>query len=252
MKTSPFLPLSPFRVDSVSPLITAMDLYELDPLTLNLVVQMHLEDLQGLADTANRKGKGREGEVPDFLVATETYRTELSTYAQLLSDRAMSRSIALAVDLDADAIRGLEIEEAREARDRELAFVLSGKRDPQASFPDSWSGAATHTQSEELADKMGALGINAIDIISFASPDHAESSSWAATRKPAASGAYREQRECVACGDKFPLSAVITTACLHGYCRDCIRSLFQASFKDECMSNAIVPALSWRNTRISH
>lgn len=52
----------------------AMELHDLDLLILRVLVQIQLDDLRGLLNaTADRKGKGRAGDVSDASVATSNY-----------------------------------------------------------------------------------------------------------------------------------------------------------------------------------
>ncbi|KAK4188586.1 hypothetical protein QBC35DRAFT_522767 [Podospora australis] len=218
-----------------------MDLNDLDPLTLSLILQMQLDDLRDLAESANKKGKGRDGEVPDFTVAIETYRTDLSGHAQILADRAMSSSIARAVNHDGDAIRALQAEEDRDAHDREMALRLSGRPMPDGAATPR--GNAQPYLTDEMMDKMKALGLHPTDE-DRSSSSPAESSSWAATRRPIAalkstnlaSPKKVPKEACVACGDKHHAYNIVTcVGCTHRYCRECIASLFQTAMTDETL-----------------
>jgi len=194
-----------------------MDVHDLDPMTLSLVVQLHLEDLRELEESITRKGKHREGEVTDSVIAIEAYQAELSSNAQLLSDRAMCQSMAQALVLDADVISALEAEEAQTARDRELAHRLS--RNPNA--------ATMPNLCTEMTGKMKILAITTPEDDGFP-PGHAESSSWAASGQ-------QKSITCVSCNDKHCPSNVATCpGCHHEYCRECLQSLFEASMTDEC------------------
>jgi hypothetical protein len=220
-----------------------MELHDLDPLTLSVVVQMHLDDLRDLAENANRKGKGRDGEISDSVAAMESYRIELSSNAQLLSDRAMCQSMARAVALDADEIRALEAEEEQSTRDREFALRLSGRRGPRA--------ATTPNLGDEMAGKMETLVINSQDDDIY-SPGHVESSAWAASRRTKdleenLSG--KKSSACVACGDThYSFNVVTCPGCHHEYCRVCLRSLFEASMTDESAQKPCSPSISSADT----
>ncbi|KAK1749605.1 hypothetical protein QBC47DRAFT_333427 [Echria macrotheca] len=199
-----------------------MDLHYLDPMTLSMVVQLHLEDLRELEKSITGKGKHREGEVLDSIVAIEAYQTELSSNAQLLSDRAMCQSMAQAVVLDADAIRAFEAEETQTVRDRELACRLAGIQDPTATTPNL---------GIEMTGKMKALAIDAPED-GIIPPGHAESSAWAASRQPK----NLQSIACVSCTEKHYRSNIATCpGCHHDYCGECLRSLFQASMADESL-----------------
>ncbi|KAK0666973.1 hypothetical protein QBC41DRAFT_396779 [Cercophora samala] len=207
-----------------------MDLGNLDPATLRLVVQMHLDDLNALGETVSRKGKGRAGEKPDFDVAIEGYRDELLRASQLLSDEVISQSIARAVIQDAGALQALEAEEQRAASDREMALQLSGMKNLSKSTAFRPSTPAV---DEETLRRLEALWITPDTAASFG---QAESSTWASTRKPEGLGQNTKKRECVACNDLYySFDMVSSSGCAHNYCRECIESLFRSAMLDETL-----------------
>ncbi|KAK4204522.1 hypothetical protein QBC40DRAFT_303409 [Triangularia verruculosa] len=207
-----------------------MELSDLDPPTLRLVVQMHLDDINALTKTASQKGKGRAGEKPDSVIAFEEYQNNLLRTSQLLSDEVLSRSIARAVKEDADALRALQAEEQRAASDRELALRLSGVRDPSSS---TTSRPETPALDEEALRKLEALWISPENA---ASTWHAESSTWASSRKQKVLGESKKDKMCVACNDLYySFDIVSSKGCGHDYCRECIQSLFQSSIMDETL-----------------
>ncbi|KAK4445275.1 putative RING finger protein [Podospora aff. communis PSN243] len=202
---------------------------ELDPLTLGLVLQLQLQDLEELAQNIQRKGKGRQGEASDSVAAIEIFRHELSSCAQLLSDKAMCQSIAHAVDMDGDAIRTFVEEEERAISDRELALLLSGVRKPRAS--GNGTSAPTPSLSDRMFDMIKTLAVRPRGCPASESDTHAESSTWAASRPP-----QTTTGTCLACCDEFPLfKGVSCMGCSHHYCPDCIESLFRASITDETL-----------------
>ncbi|KAK4665050.1 uncharacterized protein QC763_510030 [Podospora pseudopauciseta] len=207
-----------------------MDLSGLDHETLRLMVQMQLDDLHALGETARQKGKGHAGEKPDFALAIEGYRDELLRTSQLLADEAISKSITQAVRQDAAVIRALEAEEQRAASDREMAFQLSGTKNPYSS---TIPRPATPALDGETLERLEQLWI---------SPDragtsgHAESSAWASSRKQEVSGENNKKKECVACNNAFfSFDMVNSNGCGHDYCRGCIKTLFQSSILDESL-----------------
>lgn len=112
-----------------------MKLSDLDPETLRVITQLHLEDLQEMEDSRYNKGKGREGDKSDFVTAIETYREDLSDAAQFLSDRAMCQSLTRAAVLDVNQIREHEAEEERAANDRAMALELARGHSQQVAAP---------------------------------------------------------------------------------------------------------------------
>jgi len=207
-----------------------MDVSEIDPETLSLMVQLHLDDLKALKNTVDKKGKGREGEVTDLVVAIEAYQDSLSDHAQILSDQAMSQSIGRAVLLDAETIRALRAEEERDRRDREMALRLSGTRNvgPPAAPGTLWNDK--QSLGKRKAPEVGPANDQR-------SASQAESSSWAANRRQQdSSEEQKAKRSCIACGDEHHrVDTVACTGCSHRYCRGCLESLFQASLKDETL-----------------
>lgn len=215
-----------------------MYLDDLDPQTRDLVIQMQLEDLGALREAAaarNRKGKRRVGEVDDAEAALETYQAELASVVRNLSDHAMCESIARAVISDAGLIEHSLWEEARSARDREMALGMS----PQGAH----RAAKVHVPSIppfvdlSLVEKFQNLQFHPIDG-DRDTAGRAESSTWAASRRqPATNGGKQQQlsKVCVACCDKKYAADVAACPCSHDYCRDCLDSLFRASLTDETL-----------------
>jgi len=202
----------------------AMKLHNLDPLTLRIVVQIHLDDLRELANaTADRKGKGRAGEVSDASVAIEAYQTELSRQAQLLTDISMCRSISDAVAADAEVISTLALQEEREAQDRRMAMQLA---DRIATGDNSTSRPASKTADEDI------YGVPAPSRPTTTT--HAESSLRVATRHNGTSGISSKEPDCVVCGEKH-YSNIVLRECPHTYCRSCLVALFEASTRDEAL-----------------
>ncbi|KAM0460695.1 hypothetical protein ACHAO4_001485 [Trichoderma viride] len=128
--------------------------YEIDQESLNLIIQLQLEDAQSMA-----KGKYREGEAPDFDLALELFNAELESLHAFIHDREMGRSLARAVVNDADIIRELCNEEEQATRDRMLALRgFNGDDvtiddifpDGEPSDTDSLKGA----MSDEMVNKL--------------------------------------------------------------------------------------------------
>ncbi|KAK0624072.1 hypothetical protein B0T14DRAFT_495427 [Immersiella caudata] len=208
-----------------------MAIVELDPLTLNLALQMQLEDLEELAQNMHGKGKSREGEVPDSVAAIEAYRHELSGYAQFLSDKIMCQSIVHAVDMDGDAIRALVADEERAIADREMALLVSGAKKPCPSAADG-SPAPTPSFAWRMLDMTKTLSFRPRGHDAGEPKTPAESSDWAASRP------FEEAMStCLVCRDEFrSIKGVNCVGCAHAYCPDCLESLFRASITDESRS----------------
>ncbi|KHN98270.1 IBR domain containing protein [Metarhizium album ARSEF 1941] len=81
----------------------------LDQASLDLTIELQLEDARKLV-----KGKHRTGETPDGELAAELDKLELESLATFRADQAISRSIARAVLSDAEVIQD-HVEEERQA-----------------------------------------------------------------------------------------------------------------------------------------
>lgn len=195
--------------------------YELDPKSLDLVLQLQLQDVQGLL-----KGKFREGDAPDAELAMEMYKSELESLARCVSDRTMSRSIAQAVELDGDTIRGHAEVEQQATHDREQALSWDTPGGVQSS-----PAPEVAALDDEFLSKLKALYVD-----EYRSSAMAESSSWASKRVNTPTAASSSQyRSCTACGGDVPFFDVARCPCSHEYCRGCIAELFKASISDESL-----------------
>ncbi|KAL2129682.1 hypothetical protein VTI74DRAFT_7448 [Chaetomium olivicolor] len=224
-----------------------------DAQTLSLIIQIQLEDLQEITVAHKPKGKGRAGErdvSDDLIAAVNAYRADLTATAQILADEAMCKSIAIAVETDADLIGTALSEEEQLTRDRELAFELSGQRWSAVARRQNKShmGLMPTTTDEGTLESLRALNISSPSPIQNTSaglffpqadPGQAESSSWAQSRrrdqnvKPPSKSAHRT---CVSCMERHPgFNLTQPLSCGHEYCRDCLRSLFTASLSDETL-----------------
>ncbi|KAL2258808.1 hypothetical protein VTK26DRAFT_7732 [Humicola hyalothermophila] len=207
---------------------------------LELALQLHREDLEGLK--ARQKGKGREGQMDDLELAIQLYEAELESFARVASDQALSRSIARAIRQDADLIGALVQEEEQAYSDRQLAVGLENTgNNPPTIMPSRRASAASVTfPDNQLLARLEAL---------YVSPEEpeehqAESSTWAA-RRLGQGRSGPTMVECASCGDKCPRFDVFRCPCSHDYCRECLESLFRLSMSDEslfpprCCSKAI-------------
>lgn len=70
---------------------------DIDETTLRLIIELQLQDIKSL--TVSAKGKHREGEQLDTIVATYTYKKELELLQQTAHDAMLCRSIADAVKM---------------------------------------------------------------------------------------------------------------------------------------------------------
>lgn len=179
-----------------------------------LILELQLQDVDRLI-----KGKQREGDASDAELAAELYKAELEIMFCLVSDRAMSRSLARAVVLDGDIIAAHADVEQQAEQDREQALTWDtlGQTERQRQPPE--------TIDDEMINKLVCLYME--DVHSKAG----ESSSQAAKR----TGSANRQCRCEACHADFPFFDVLRCPCSHEYCRGCIAELFRASLSDESL-----------------
>lgn len=191
---------------------------EIDQATLDLIIQLELQDTQTLI-----KGKQREGEQSDAELAVELYQLELESFASFYHDHTMSRSIAQAVLEDGELISGHVFEEQQAARDRE--FAINGE------YPEQISRTATPetVMDEEMIKKLTALYIGNYQPPMLGAPSSSQ------IKPTVKSTTATEQRHCVSCMTDVPFFETVQCPCMHEYCRRCIADLFKAAMNDESL-----------------
>lgn len=216
-----------------------------DPRTISTVIQVELDDSAALADLV--KGKQHEGVVTDAEFALELYIQEMRACQDILEDRKMAQSIALAVHRDGRMIYESYQQEDQIARDRTLAMnpgssgveaEACSKSKPQVyadelEAEDAWL-------DDEMLEKIAALYNADVRISNDSSPSlgdensdpQPESSTWASSR---VTNSAPKMGHCVACGDTKDFFEVVRVPCNHEYCRECLESLFRAALKDESL-----------------
>ncbi|KAM3425403.1 IBR finger domain protein [Cercospora zeina] len=223
----------------------------MDPLTLQAIVQMQLED--GGEVAANAKGKQREGTVSDAQVAMQMYMEDLKTCDTFLKDRAMAQSAAMAILQDGNLIAEAYRQEQQAARDREMALRLDARQQGNGSTAAGPAPKQRARQNKrqkkdhkdpwedpEMLEKVAAIYMQAPEkaATSVAAVEHdsdatvAESSAWAASRK---TNSKRPLRACIACAEEKDFFEVVRVPCGHEYCRACLENLFSMSMKDESL-----------------
>lgn len=203
-----------------------MNELNVDSATLQVVLEMQLEDLETISGAS--KGKQRQGEVCDFELALDSYRSEVESQLFLLHDRNICKSIASAVRLDADILNEHIAQEAQASFDRDLALKSTGRVMPTGLTPKQATSAPE--AAADLLNRLEALYVSPPDVLDGSSCQP-ESSSWAAARRePYIS------RSCTACTDDFPIhNLACGSGCSHEYCRKCLRKLFSDALTDESL-----------------
>ncbi|KPM42271.1 hypothetical protein AK830_g4263 [Neonectria ditissima] len=197
--------------------------FDLDPESLELVLQLQLHDLQFLL-----RGKYREGEAPDSELALETYKLELETSACCISDRKMCRSMAQAVELDEHIISALAEAELQATHDRYQALNLDS--------PDAVQ--IKSAPEEAMLDDEFLSRLKTLNGEDEAPPTIAESSGMASKRQYTSTTKIPSQsqyRNCLACSASVLFLELARCPCKHEYCRECIIELFSASTRDESL-----------------
>ena len=97
-----------------------------------LIASLFLEDISSIQDA--RKGKAQDGTpLTDEEVVFQLYAEEADHLLALSRDGILAASIDRAVEADRTLLRAYALSEAQDARDRNMAFYLSGQRPPSAS-----------------------------------------------------------------------------------------------------------------------
>ena len=201
----------------------------MDDETADLMLALHLQDLEDARSTT--KGKGRVGdEASDADLALQLQQEEFEQATVQMTDHRMARSIHRAVQDDGASIVILASQENREATDRDMACRLSGQT-PQtalqlhdlAADEDTISRFSAFNIEDDSEEDTASSG-------SSSESNEAEGSSWAASRKPKRSESH--QRQCVSCRE---YKKVVELPCQHLYCRRCIRHLFADAAVDETL-----------------
>ncbi|KAM3079643.1 hypothetical protein ACMFMG_006056 [Clarireedia jacksonii] len=199
-----------------------------DEQTLALIIDLQLEDLNRYAT----KGKQREGDLSDDALAIQMQKEELDAISTFLSDRRMVRSIAAAVQVDAQVLFDVTSQEIIAIEDHEVAARLS----EGAPMPNTGSLQTDQLQTldDALFTKFQTLHVGRSEL-SIYQPNQdtcdggqAESSSRAVSR--------RERTEtCEACREDVNIFELTRAPCGHVYCRPCLTDLFETAMTDESL-----------------
>ena len=206
--------------------------YEEDDATAALILQLQLTDIDDVLGA--RKGKGKEEQDSDTDIAYELYQRELQEQHGALTDRSLGQSLARTESHDAD----LNSRSSSPASCPLSRSIASGEGAMPArrwarflpfTAVSSWAGgvfknaAGLYTSSEnEMHD----------DMVDDEDQEGPESSAWAASRRKIPS---TEKGQCTCCASWKPVTNVYQAPCGHGYCKDCLITLFQSSTIDEAL-----------------
>lgn len=145
--------------------------YTMDLLSLELIIQLQLEDGQEMAGLS--KGKQREGTFTDAELALRLYIEDIESTNTTLKDRQMAQSFAKSVMDDSDLIEQVLKEEQQAAADRKFAasirnenggIVSLSRTDPSATaVKDPW-------QDNEILEKAAAIYMHTADMNNITTP----------------------------------------------------------------------------------
>ena len=134
---------------------------DIDDETAKLIIQLQLDDI----DYSSSKGKGRTDNVSDISVAFRIQKEELENIALFLSDKRMTRSIALAVQTDGAVLTEAVSRDDVLVRDHSMALQLYRGPAAPAIIPEIPPPAALNTQilNEEVLQKLQMLYVSGAD-----------------------------------------------------------------------------------------
>lgn len=141
---------------------------------------------------------------------------------QTENDARMARSLACANITDAEAIKALRLNDGDETdlEDSQEREVLENEASPVTNDLRTLSKLAGRYVSLEAG----------ILLLTETRTRHA----WRVGNN-VIGGTMPPKSDCAACGDSKQFFEVMELSCGHAYCRECVESLFLASFKDETL-----------------
>ncbi|KAF2005942.1 hypothetical protein P154DRAFT_551246 [Amniculicola lignicola CBS 123094] len=145
----------------------------------------------------NDKGKYRTDSPPDNKLACDDFETEIQDHLNFLRDLRLARSIADAVDSDAQAIADLASGEEQANDDLDVTWPLDDIED------GTEAGCSSSMTSEQ--------------------------------KQHGAFGRFSRVYECCVCRESFRIPGILLLPCDHRYCMDCLRELFLHAIKDEAL-----------------
>ncbi|KAI8958631.1 hypothetical protein F5Y11DRAFT_359848 [Daldinia sp. FL1419] len=202
-----------------------------------LAFRLMQEDAEQFMSTTTRKGKQVEGSETDAQMAFNLLLEELQAAETCLSDERMTRSMLRAIQLDGPVLSQAHDEENIARADRDMSIALSNGQvvdTARQATPEAVNS------DEEFLEKLSVIyntgfdhslrGLDDDDDDDTATISQPESSSWAASRRPA-----RPPKTCDACGDEKHFAQLARVPCRHEYCRDCLTRLFRDASNDESL-----------------
>ena len=198
----------------------------MDELTTLIILRLQLQDIEELI--AGDKGKQREGQVSDRACAIALYKGEVERATTLLTDRQLGRSIARAVQEDAQIITDLVEAEAGARRDRILARRMGGMRDSEEA-----EQGPPPTADDDTCERFSSLNKEDATYSVFTG-DH-DTTPTDMTSVASTEETDRPAILCIVCQEYRAQTETLEAPCQHNYCRDCLSELFEASTEGESL-----------------
>lgn len=168
-----------------------------------------------------QKGKHSVNSPPDTAVAYDEFRSEISARLAFLRDSLLAHSIALAVDMDGDAIKEITERDDQTNRDRQLARRMNADT-PDTEAPPPYTEidhVSDHppTQSS-ISGLLESLNVNDSD-----EPEElAGPSTYAERQEKVLKTLSTKRSQCCVCLDWLHDCKTINLPCEHCYCSDCL------------------------------
>ena len=205
----------------------------MDEATASLVLQLYLNDIMDIE--GRRKGKQIDGQPSDAELTFNLLKTELQQAQQVLSDRRLASSLALAIQQDAGTLTQIQEEENLAIQDHELARRLGGVPSTGLQISEVMKDS---NNDEDLTNTLAELNVTN-RYVYFHDANRrgssSSSSSSASSYHTAKSSDSIRKECCVICGDKKHMFDVLQAPCTHYYCGSCFKLLVEASTKDESL-----------------
>ena len=197
-------------------------------------LQLQISDLTRLQARISTKRTTPKDK--DVRTAATVQRGDFEAVRRTILDRRMAQSIQDAVTSDPALIAANAKEEEIARRDRELARQLEEAEDSDDEVPDLPQPPFPESQTSVNTDMLARLaGLFVSESASKEISSGIRSLFRPLDQRPMPFRQALEAHECVICGDLKSHYEVTQVSCQHYYCRDCLRELFEKSYKDETL-----------------
>lgn len=181
---------------------------------------LQLEEIVDREET--KKAKYTEKNIPDLEIAYASYLAEIKDHLQFLEDVKLARSIANAVDSDAQAIAELSQAEAQDEQDRQVAVQMNDL-DPNVEAPPPYTEADQTSMEDEVIRRLATLLSSSGDFEDEETGVAGPSEPYERRQANALENLAREAFQCTACTDNFRWADITQLQCGHDYCGSCLK-----------------------------